>query len=445
MEVKRIDKLNQKGMTLIEVIVAMAILAVVIVPTLRIFASTSGTNLRSRQRQRATSVAEGVMESFKAYNMEALCRQFVSGTFGGVVSDATTTMNVFAGYNSGGTPTEISPLRDDFTLRDDADYYRFHIANAASEGQLYDVDIMATPAIAPDVLKMDNANEYSDAIICLEEDSAYTARDELENLAKTALETNMAASNPTVDNVEIYNFKRVIDVTVDDNGTTQKVTMKVTCTASATVNYTAGGISGTASYDDSLLKYECILDPTTLDTEVTYYDNTGTIGGLQAGGVKRCKLNQIYLYYFPVYASAFGTGAKDEINIKGTLTDLYNPGSGVSDPKAYGYEPLKIIVAKQLSTRVSGVDLNNSEVTYDVDVSGALSGGGETEFRSNLQVALTPGGSVPSVPTISGFTSSGKMDEEVMERVPLLYNVEIHVFEAGKLEEVATFIGTMNE
>ena len=455
MRVKMFRKLNQKGMTLIEIIVAMAILGVVIVPTLRIFASTSGTSLRSRERQRATSVAEGTMESFKAYNMEALCRQFKSGTFGGVKPSTDPAKPLIMDVTAQLGGSSIAPLRDDYTLNGVADVYEFHIQNAASEGYVYDVDITATPRIAPTVLKMDVTNAYSDAIISLDEELTYTAKGELEDMAKDLLVNNIAsyhsgATNPEVTNFETSNFKRVIDITVEDNGgASQKVVVEMTCTAKVKVDYkyTVGGgtQTGTKTYEEDVLKKEIELDGD--QTEWVVYNNQDTIGGATAAiehGAKHFKLNQIFLYYFPVYPSAFGTGAEDEINISGTLTGLYN-SSGASDAKAYGYEPLRLVVAKQASTRLSDVDLNLGEVSYNLDVNNTVGGGGEVELRSNLEENLAPG-SVAAHPTITGFVAaSGDLMNEVQDKVALLYDVEIHVKEAGKADEVAYFIGTMNE
>lgn len=453
--VKRNGKLNRKGMTLVEVIVAMAILAIVLAPALRIFASTSGTNLRSRLRQRATSVAEGIMESFKAYNVEQLCRQFSAGNFKGVVGSTDTarptTMSAKAVYGS----VERDPLRTDGTLRDDADRYKFNVQNAVSEGQYYDVEILVTPRVATDVLKMYDANAYSDGIIALKEQSGYDALGALKTRAETTFETNFSsyhssASGHAVDSVDITDFKRVIDLDVDDDGTVQTVVMKVTYTCKAKVNYHysdgTGSHTSSKDYTETDMKLEEVLDTTpgaANPTQLKIYDNTSTIAGVELSG-KRSKLNQLYLYYFPVYEDKYGSGAKDVINIDCSLTNLYNPGI-VADPKAQGYEPLKITVAKQQATTLTEAELNHGEVNYNVSLNGTVAGGGQTELLTNLDENLAPLGSVIAPPSISGFSSCETVKDGIVDRVVLLYDVEIHVFEAGTTDEVASFVGTMNE
>lgn len=450
-------KLNHRGMTLVEVIVAVAILSVVVAPTLRIFASTGGTNLQSRKRQRATSVAEATMETFKAYNVEQLCRQFLSNSFKGVVASAdgvhTTTMSAAAIYGG----TETYPLHPDGTLRDDADSYKFHVANAASEGQFYDVDILVKPNVsgAPNVLSVEDISPYSDAIICLEESEGADALAKLQEKAEQQLDANFSsyhsnAASHTIDSVSFDDFKRVIDVNVSDTGAAQTVEAKVTYTCKATVSYsyitTTGSTgSGSKTYDETLLKYEQDMsDDGSGATTKEYYNNAATIGGVEVDG-RKGKLRHIYLYYFPTYPSAslFGSSAKDEINLNGSLTNLYSP-SGVADPEESGYEALQFVVAKQLSTGLTDAQLNIGEVGYNVRVSNTVTGG-EVELKSNLYENLAPLGSAIAPPVISGFSSGETVRDSVVDRVVLLYDVEVHVYEAGTTDEVATFIGTMNE
>lgn len=441
MRVEKIRKLNQKGMTLVEVVVAMAILAIVIVPTLRIFASTSGTNLGSRKRQRATSVAESTMEKFKAYDMEALCKQFKGGTFEGVESvSGTTSMSVYAEYGG----TDVDPFRDDFSLRDDADAYKFHVEKAVSQGTFYNVDVLVTPDIAENVLKMDDINAYSDAIIYLEEDTAGDALDKIKEEAQTQLETALAAESPAVSSVDVTDFKRVIDLVVDDNGVVQTVKLKLTYTAQAKVNYTSILAPSTTSttYD---MTYEFVWDDATGDKELKVYDNTDTISGALAGGARKCKLNQIFLYYYPIYPSVFGTGAKEEINISGTLSGTLYDDTGDLDPKAHGLEPLKVIVAKQATQRLTDVDLDIGEVAYNVSVENTLGGGGKAVLHHNYDVNLSPIDSAIPSPYIQGFTDEGDLSAKAIDRVVLLYKVEIHVYDDETGKEVAYFEGTMNE
>lgn len=457
-------KVNHKGMTLIEVVVAMAILAIVVTPALRIFASSSGTNLRSRQRQRATTVAEGVMESMKAYTLEQLCVQFYNSSFKGITSETANPASMsVVGIDAAGT--ELSsplPLRSDMTLNRDLYGYKFKVQNAASEGMYYDIEATVVPSSthSPDVLSMYSPNAYSDAIICLNEDMNYDVQSKLDEKARTEFENNFSsyhsgASSHTIDSVTISNLKRLIELDVADDGSTQKVVVKVTYTCEAKVDYhyisggTGANTSGSKTYDDTLMKIEMLLpDESSTETSWTVYDNSATIGGVAVNG-KRSKLDRIFLYYYPNYAEVFGTGATDEIVVSGNLTGLYSYSAGMTqgDSRALGFYPMELVVAKQLSARIPDMDLHLGETGYAVSVTNSLSGSGQMAFKSNLGEYIGKQSPAPviSSPSISGFADTNTLKDGFKDRVFLLYDVEIHVYRAGTTEEVATFTGTMNE
>lgn len=58
-------KCNNQGFTLVEVLIAICILAIVVIPTLNYFANSSKYNLRTGQKHKATVAAERLMEEIK--------------------------------------------------------------------------------------------------------------------------------------------------------------------------------------------------------------------------------------------------------------------------------------------------------------------------------------------------------------------------------------------
>ncbi|MDE6129037.1 MAG: type II secretion system GspH family protein, partial [Lachnospiraceae bacterium] len=72
----RKQKLNNKGLSLVEILVAVVILALVTGPLLHSFVSAARYNQRAKERQRTTTAAQSVMEGFKAFDLEELCWQF---------------------------------------------------------------------------------------------------------------------------------------------------------------------------------------------------------------------------------------------------------------------------------------------------------------------------------------------------------------------------------
>lgn len=67
---------SNKGFTLVEVLVAILILSIIIVPLLSAFVVAANTNAKARQTLRATTLAQNVMEELKAYSLEESAKQY---------------------------------------------------------------------------------------------------------------------------------------------------------------------------------------------------------------------------------------------------------------------------------------------------------------------------------------------------------------------------------
>lgn len=75
-------KLNNKGMSLVEVIVAITILGLVAVPVLHSLTTAMVYNAKARNRQEMTLTAESIMETFKGYDLDELKVRFSTGGAG---------------------------------------------------------------------------------------------------------------------------------------------------------------------------------------------------------------------------------------------------------------------------------------------------------------------------------------------------------------------------
>ena len=71
---KRGGKKNQ-GFTLVEVLVAAAILSLVVTPILSSFVTIARVNAKSRQRLSATTIADGIMESVKGFDLLRVAKE----------------------------------------------------------------------------------------------------------------------------------------------------------------------------------------------------------------------------------------------------------------------------------------------------------------------------------------------------------------------------------
>ncbi|MDD3414411.1 MAG: prepilin-type N-terminal cleavage/methylation domain-containing protein [Lachnospiraceae bacterium] len=69
-------ELNNQGVTLVELLVAVAIIGIIVGPFLHAFVSSIQTNSKARNSLRATTVAQDIVEGIKAYGIEELGYQF---------------------------------------------------------------------------------------------------------------------------------------------------------------------------------------------------------------------------------------------------------------------------------------------------------------------------------------------------------------------------------
>ena len=67
---------DQSGFTLLEVLIAMIILAIIAIPICRVYVSAARTNAKAREQASATAVSENIMEGINAFSYEDVLRQF---------------------------------------------------------------------------------------------------------------------------------------------------------------------------------------------------------------------------------------------------------------------------------------------------------------------------------------------------------------------------------
>ena len=73
---RRRGKAADAGFSLVELLIAVTILAIIVIPLLHLFVTSTRINVKSRQTLRATTVAQDIMEGLKAYTLEEVRTQF---------------------------------------------------------------------------------------------------------------------------------------------------------------------------------------------------------------------------------------------------------------------------------------------------------------------------------------------------------------------------------
>lgn len=63
------EQLNNGGFSLVELLIAIVILSIIVVPLLHSFVTSARTNAKSRNTMHATAIAEDVMEQFEAHTL----------------------------------------------------------------------------------------------------------------------------------------------------------------------------------------------------------------------------------------------------------------------------------------------------------------------------------------------------------------------------------------
>ena len=76
MEEHKKRKLNNRGFSLVELIVAVAILAIIVLPLLRAFVVSANTNAKAKERLRTTEVGQNIMEGLTASKLEEVAGMF---------------------------------------------------------------------------------------------------------------------------------------------------------------------------------------------------------------------------------------------------------------------------------------------------------------------------------------------------------------------------------
>ncbi len=310
---KKLHK-NQKGMSLVELIIAVTIMSVAIAPLLYSFAHSARYNAKAKKAQRATTAAQTVMENIKAYNLDSLYEKFCVDPLDSTkhidevpflyknptaVYSTTNTYNANAGYADKMGTYKITGMK---------------MSDGPSDSHLYDVDI----TIAPDKTEsLPTYHVYNPSI-----DALYEENSESEGMyafdpyfVATACVKNSGVPSDSIKHIEM---ERTATLVFDDT------TMRV----------------------DYLYKYYFY--------STTYKNDAAVIASGEFPksisvdrGDSATRLRDIYYYYYPAYDNRLGIEDgggginpgiihvyADYLNIKNTTTD-------------HATEPVNVYVFKQ--------------------------------------------------------------------------------------------------
>ena len=462
----RRKKINNMGMSLVEIIVAMAVLMIVTVPILYTFVYSAHFNARAKLRQQTTAAAQTVMENLKAYSVEDICKSFDDKTFpvSGVgssgfdeliASGVTFTPEGAPVYSGGEILLQISGL----------EYQR----------QTYDVDIKLTghgsQASRIDSLKyesytQENAASYAMNNAAMDSDALWAIMgivaqkwSDKENAAGSPdpLAPSVTHSASEVDASKIVITERELRVDIDQVGS--ECVAKVSCVYTFEVNNypyenTTTGASGTFNIPEAgdppeySNKYQVDLSEGGTDLSKEFFRQSTS-------------LEYLYLYYYPAYnyipgVSSLDPGApvkvgKDQIVIDNTTG---------TEIKCYIYKQKNLAISDTRLKTSEGsyqayISLTNACI-YDDNLRTVL--GGDTKMPTS-NIHITPadkwyqGIGYAAVETDYPGTSSGfspaiptaMPTATVTENQQIMYNVEIILKDHETGGQLGTLEGTIVE
>lgn len=443
---RRIYKSDNRGMTLVEVMLAMVILAIIVVPLSHAFVSAARVNQDARRRLRITTAAQDIMEGLVANDLEELAYSIYQPE---VLTDAVSGNPVNEGFDvvkrslvdgdmrevrctsiaSDGTVTGLTNTNPSSADADDHPcitttdgYFTYEFIKKNNNGKYYF-------ALQDVTMENDNPNLKADVLIEVDA-SAY--RD-----GSAVVSGNSALHNNTpivdirgMDSTKDFIFEEDAATMLSDLNakfyTTYSLTDMVT-RIEVTLSKVNDGVT-----DKPKVHYNCRLEAK--NNSAHFVEAAQDYTGIS-------EVRNIYLFYYPTYnGSGGGSAVPDSIEF---IND------GLYDNNLY-------IIKQENNTYGSSLDSYEQNYKCDVAITENDPSGGDphTAIRTNLdynlyeiknnsgemtkmsfpQASYTYNGSVKDDDfwdAVTGDVGGSKKDDRI-------YNFNIYVYEEGSIADGLT-------
>lgn len=376
-------KLNNSGLTLIEVLIAMTLLTICIVPMMRAFTQVNRFGEKGRNLQQATTIAQTAMENCKAYNMNDIHANMEAGSF----------MDSKAAYMAGAQYKT-------------QEYGTYFINNMNVDGQKVgmSIELMPISATSQSITKYENCNDKLDAVFVASKakgkfaDGVEYTYDELESknfeailedvgdyiegkitketvvISNDELRENLFISSVGNTNFDKVQFTRTFTITAYTDASGFDVA-KVNCyyTAVGNGDYTYTFSDGTTE-TVSLLGSAWNGTPSPTTTETLIYSNS-------ASKDKKGNLERIYFYYYPAYNIIASTENPCKVDMIVVDTSALKDKNG--DPKEIDVYLIKQKLYGKTDMQIS---LGESETYYKNYLE--IKAGGSVNLYHNFNVNI---------------------------------------------------------
>ena len=428
----RMKKLNNSGLTLIEILIAMTLLTICIVPMLRGFVQVNRYGEKGRNLQQSTTVAQTAMENCKAYNIADIHTKMTTNAF----MDAAAPYMAGAQYHSDGVGS-------------------YFIDNMTIDGRKVGMSIKLSPITATkqDITKYENCNprldgifvasttlyndgtndydfytmettifdEQLDAIGDIIEQEVLDATTQVVTLSIAELRENLFDVNSGSVNLGAVEFRRDITITAQTDASTGVDTAKVEYTyqMQGVRDYEYTMMDGTVVVVDNNL----FSDTESIDSIIYTNSNSKDQGG---------KLERIYFYYYPAYNSGLFTENPCVIDKIVINTENFKATGGA--PK-----DLDVYLIKQKLPATSNllIELAEGDTYYKnyVEIKAGVNGTehGTVNLYHNYNTNIGNGstltwpetGESTAAPSGSGVDKGGLV---VNEQKELMYTIEVKMY-----------------
>ncbi len=389
---------NQKGFSLVEVIIAMVVLAIIAVPICHAFVTAARTNGKARKQASANAVAENVMEGINAYSYEELVRQFAEVPVGEfLISENCDAKSVVSGWTN-----------PEGTIAGNTMIYQI----SGIDEDVYTFDVKITVDASPYIAGVDEEAGFNDQELTVitnynpEKDYMFAQTKEEEILAYQTLAARSGSYSASDFEGKV---KRTIRIVIDAEEEPQTV------------------------YVTNTIVYEYVGSEGWLTgTDAVY---TKTYGTSQYIGDEL--LRNAYICYVPNYASRMATPTMDEIIIENPENVEANfflikqvDGSGSTlEAKENQYVPTIAVTEGKWTDGQTDAYLS-FYTNYDSNlVTGAVipsSGGAQFKYQytdSDNQLRMGSGEDAVLLLNVGGVVETQKKNR--------MYQVSVEVYESG--------------
>lgn len=460
-------KLNNAGMTLVEIIVAIAVLSIAIIPLMYAFVNSMRHNARARELQQTTVLAHTVIESCKSDTMQEVLDKLDYGT----LVDGMSGVSYPNTWDTNGD-SKITP--DEFPAN-----HTFYYEDIPLENQLYDMTLEFKNHVIYDsatgdpmdykIMNSTSMNPYMDAMLTVHTnidpaDSSSMTPAQMDAAAYTKALEEIAAGIKTlsINQVDLNALGMEIDLStsfIEDSfktgGThaglfmlTRNITININSDASGvetvTVEYKYGyNVAGGYKYvcpdiplaTDPTQKHDVELTFTPADTEIetyTYniYSNSNTMS-------KGAFLENIYLMYYPAYGttnSMFKYGQlPDPLDpLKASLTDYIVVNNNLPSTRE-----VNLYLVKQKNsdyTDPSKVSIMEDDYATKVAVVGVSPNSATTNLYHNFDYDISDGSAVIWNPVgrCTGVVHKGSMITENSKN--MMYDIVVRIYKDGSVD-----------